>query len=74
MNLADFYVHDMRKTKRVRTAFAPMQLLELERTFESNQYVVGSERRALAKQLRLTEIQVNSPDGMREHEATGWTL
>lgn len=36
-----------------------MQLLELENAFEGNQYVVGSERKALAKTLNLTETQVN---------------
>lgn len=39
-----------------------MQLLELENAFEGNQYVVGSERKALAKTLNLTETQVNIPD------------
>lgn len=57
-------MQDLRKAKRVRTAFAPMQLLELERAFEKNEYVVGNERRALAKLLQLTEIQVNSLDEM----------
>lgn len=36
-----------------------MQLLELENAFEGNQYVIGSERKALAKTLNLTETQVN---------------
>ncbi|XP_055314985.1 homeotic protein empty spiracles-like [Sitodiplosis mosellana] len=54
----DFLLHPYRKPKRIRTAFAPLQLLELENAFEGNQYVVGSERKALAKQLHLTETQV----------------
>lgn len=37
-----------------------MQLLELENAFEGNQYVVGAERKALAKRLNLTETQVNT--------------
>lgn len=58
----DFLLHPYRKPKRIRTAFAPLQLLELENAFEGNQYVVGSERKALAKTLNLTETQVrNSP-------------
>lgn len=56
--LADFLLHPYRKPKRIRTAFAPLQLLELENAFEGNQYVVGSERKALAKTLNLTETQV----------------
>lgn len=47
------------KPKRIRTAFAPLQLLELEKAFESNQYVVGTERKDLAKRLDLSETQVN---------------
>jgi len=42
----------------VRTAFSPTQLLKLEHAFESNQYVVGAERKTLAQQLSLTETQV----------------
>lgn len=56
--LTDFLLHPYRKPKRIRTAFAPMQLLELENAFEGNQYVVGSERKELAKTLNLTETQV----------------
>lgn len=41
-----------------------MQLLELENAFEGNQYVVGSERKALAKTLNLTETQVNTIFGI----------
>ena len=49
-----------RKPKRIRTAFSPSQLLKLEHAFEKNQYVVGQERKELAKSLNLSETQVNS--------------
>jgi len=47
-----------RKPKRIRTAFTPSQLLKLEQEFERNHYVVGAERKDLAKNLKLTETQV----------------
>merc|ERR1711963_755217 len=47
-----------RKPKRIRTAFSPNQLLKLEQAFEKNQYVVGQERKELAKNLNLSETQV----------------
>jgi hypothetical protein len=47
-----------RKPKRIRTAFTPSQLLKLEHAFDSNHYVVGQERKDLAKALNLTETQV----------------
>jgi len=47
-----------RKPKRIRTAFSPSQLLKLEQAFEKNQYVVGQERKELAKSLNLSETQV----------------
>merc|ERR1719242_1475729 len=47
-----------RKPKRIRTAFSPSQLLKLEQAFEKNQYVVGQERKELAKNLNLSETQV----------------
>lgn len=53
-------MHSFRKQKRVRTAFAPLQLLKLEHAFEDNQYVVGSERKQLAKNLNLSETQVKT--------------
>lgn len=56
--IADFFLHTFRKQKRIRTAFAPLQLLKLEHAFEGNQYVVGTERKALAKNLNLSETQV----------------
>lgn len=54
-----FMLHPFRKPKRIRTAFSPNQLLRLEEAFEKNQYVVGNERKALAKNLNLTETQVH---------------
>ncbi|KAH8382732.1 hypothetical protein KR009_004979 [Drosophila setifemur] len=53
-----FLVPPFRKPKRIRTAFSPSQLLKLEHAFESNQYVVGAERKALAQSLNLSETQV----------------
>jgi len=47
-----------RKPKRIRTAFSPSQLLKLEQAFEKNQYVVGAERKQLARDLNLSETQV----------------
>ena len=49
-----------RKPKRIRTAFSPSQLLKLEQAFEKNQYVVGQERKELAKSLNLSETQVRT--------------
>ncbi|CAH8494799.1 unnamed protein product [Dicrocoelium dendriticum] len=46
------------KPKRIRTAFSPQQLYQLESTFEKNHYVVGHERKELASNLGLTETQV----------------
>lgn len=48
------------KPKRIRTAFSPAQLIELERAFEKNKYLVGQERRALAARLTLSETQVEN--------------
>ena len=51
-----------RKPKRIRTAFSPSQLLKLEQAFEKNQYVVGAERKELAKSLNLSETQVKKEE------------
>ena len=47
-----------RKPKRIRTAFSPSQLLQLEKSFEKSHYVVGQERKDLAGELQLSETQV----------------
>lgn len=47
-----------RKPKRIRTAFSPSQLIQLEDAFNRNHYVVGQERKDLAADLNLTETQV----------------
>ena len=49
-----------RKPKRIRTAFSPSQLLQLEEAFGKNHYVVGQERKDLAASLSLTETQVRT--------------
>ncbi|XP_039257512.2 uncharacterized protein LOC120334127 [Styela clava] len=46
------------KTKRTRTTFTQKQLERLEIEFSNHQYMVGIERRTLAKKLRLTDAQV----------------
>uniref|UniRef100_A0A914RRH5 Homeobox domain-containing protein n=1 Tax=Parascaris equorum TaxID=6256 RepID=A0A914RRH5_PAREQ len=45
--------------KRIRTAFSPHQLVQLEKAFEHNHYVIGNERKELASRLSLTETQKN---------------
>ncbi|XP_076439621.1 uncharacterized protein LOC143279463 [Babylonia areolata] len=55
---AGFLYHWHRKPKRIRTAFSPGQLLQLEQAFEKNHYVVGQERKELADRLSLSETQV----------------
>lgn len=50
------------KPKRIRTAFSPSQLVQLEAAFDNNPYVVGQERRDLASQLNLTETQVSGSE------------
>ncbi len=57
-----------RKPKRIRTAFSPSQLLKLEQAFEKNQYVVGAERKELAKSLNLSETQVNCASLRSSHD------
>ncbi|KAK3095736.1 hypothetical protein FSP39_018358 [Pinctada imbricata] len=53
-----FLFQPYRKPKRIRTAFSPSQLLQLEKAFEKSHYVVGQERKDLAAELQLTETQV----------------
>lgn len=52
------FLQPLKKTKRIRTAFSPSQLIHLEKAFESNHYVIGNERKQLASRLSLTETQV----------------
>ena len=59
-----------RKPKRIRTAFSPSQLLKLEQAFEKNQYVVGAERKELAKSLNLSETQVRRTFKQRAFKVT----
>ncbi|KAI2797664.1 Homeobox protein emx2 [Blomia tropicalis] len=59
---AAFHLSNMfRKPKRIRTAFSPGQLLRLEEIFEKNRYVVGCERKQLARDLNLSETQIKLP-------------
>lgn len=58
-DLPGFLFQPFRKPKRIRTAFSPSQLLKLEHAFEKNHYVVGAERKQLAKALSLSETQVS---------------
>ncbi|KAI1713913.1 homeobox domain-containing protein [Ditylenchus destructor] len=53
-----FFFQQMQKTKRIRTAFSPSQLIHLEKAFRNNHYVIGSERKQLARKLLLSETQV----------------
>ncbi|XP_001641314.3 uncharacterized protein LOC5521519 [Nematostella vectensis] len=43
--------------RRGRTVFSAQQLQVLERVFAGSQYIVGSQRKFLASQLRLSETQ-----------------
>jgi homeobox protein EMX len=56
---AAFFLHSYRKPKRNRTAFTPTQLLKLENEFEKSHYIVGQERKDLARNLNLPEAKVN---------------
>lgn len=58
-SMAAFHFSNLfRKPKRIRTAFSPGQLLRLEEIFEKNRYVVGCERKQLARDLHLSETQI----------------
>ncbi|XP_027215016.2 homeobox protein notochord [Penaeus vannamei] len=46
------------KLKRHRTVFTDSQLQRLEEEFQRQQYLVGPERRNLAMQLELSELQL----------------
>lgn len=56
---AMFLLNSFRKPKRNRTAFTPTQLLKLEDAFEKNHYIVGDERKQLARHLNLSETKVS---------------
>ena len=49
---------DTKRNKRKRTIFTAEQLDRLEHEFQHQQYVVGQERKYLAVELGLNEIQV----------------
>ncbi|XP_057289947.1 homeobox protein B-H2-like [Hydractinia symbiolongicarpus] len=49
---------DVRYSKRRRTIFTANQLERLEYEFQQQQYIVGQERRFLARELGLNEVQV----------------
>lgn len=49
---------DLDRPKRTRTSFTAEQLYRLEMEFQRCQYVVGRERTELARQLNLSETQV----------------
>ncbi|GMS99499.1 hypothetical protein PENTCL1PPCAC_21674, partial [Pristionchus entomophagus] len=55
---AGLFLQPFRKHKRIRTAFSPAQLVQLEKAFLANHYVVGTERKQLASKLSLSETQV----------------
>nr|XP_027215019.1 ventral anterior homeobox 2a-like [Penaeus vannamei] len=46
------------KLKRHRTVFTDSQLQRLEEEFQRQQYLVGPERRQLASQLQLSDLQL----------------
>jgi len=48
------------KCRRSRTVFTELQLLSLERKFETNKYLSTSERTQLAEALNLTQLQVKT--------------
>ncbi|XP_067952025.1 homeobox protein BarH-like 2 [Watersipora subatra] len=48
------------KCRRSRTVFTELQLLGLEKKFESNKYLSTAERTELAKHLHLTQLQVKT--------------
>uniref|UniRef100_A0A914YZN9 Homeobox domain-containing protein n=1 Tax=Panagrolaimus superbus TaxID=310955 RepID=A0A914YZN9_9BILA len=48
---------DLNRPKRPRTTFSKEQLIILKREFDRNPYLIGQERKELAKKLELTETQ-----------------
>ncbi len=67
---AALFLNSYRKPKRNRTAFTPSQLLKLENEFEKNHYIVGQERKDLAKNLNLPEskVKINSHKKKKENK------
>jgi len=49
-----------RRRRRRRTAFSSDQLVELEREFAGKKYLSLTERSLIARQLRLSEVQVGN--------------
>ena len=49
------------KPKRIRTIFTQNQIDRLEVEFEKSQYMIGSDRVHLARELNLSETQVKIP-------------
>jgi len=54
----DPHVARHRRRRRRRTAFSSDQLVKLEREFAAKKYLSLSERSMIARQLRLSEVQV----------------
>uniref|UniRef100_A0A914QGX4 Homeobox domain-containing protein n=2 Tax=Panagrolaimus TaxID=55784 RepID=A0A914QGX4_9BILA len=50
---------DLNRPKRPRTTFSKEQLIILKREFDRNPYLIGKERKELAKKLELTETQAS---------------
>lgn len=48
------------KSRRRRTAFTSVQLLELEREFQAKKYLSLTERSEIANSLKLSEVQVTT--------------
>ncbi|NXF91324.1 VENT1 protein, partial [Eubucco bourcierii] len=48
------------RQRRTRTAFTSEQVCRLEKTFQRQKYLGGSERRKLAASLHLSEVQIKT--------------
>lgn len=57
---ADKLTAALSKCRRSRTVFTELQLLGLEKKFESNKYLSTAERTELANHLHLTQLQVKT--------------
>ena len=58
------------KPKRVRTIFTQVQIDRLEIEFKKSQYMIGTDRIELAKELNLSETQVIFPCNFYNHFRT----